>query len=159
MIRHALAKSGALAAVFGLTLASAPVSSAILLVASNTVPVSDAVAPYPATPVLVRAFATTVPNQLVRVIYNAECAINGPATTWLDDTILIDGLPLPPTNGGDNALCSGNGTAGADGWVSAATQAYTRIPNPGAHTISVIVQPFPATGWRIDDQSLVIDTQ
>lgn len=155
---QAVAKSGVRTAVLGLTLVSAPAWSTILLVASNVATISDTVGPYPATSVMIRSFATTVPNQLVRVIYNAECAIDGPTTNWLNDDILIDGVVLPPSNS-DNALCSGNGTAGLDGWTSVVTQVYARVPNAGVHTINVIVQPSVATGWRIDDQSLVIDTQ
>jgi hypothetical protein len=159
--RHWLALAGAICALFGLTLTPTPASATILLVSSNIAPISDAAAPFPATLVLTRTFTTTVPNQLIRVVYNAECSIGGATTNWLDDNITIDGVVAPPSNS-DNALCSGNGTASQnDGWVSAVTQVYLRVPNAGAHVINVIVQPMPGAGapWRIDDQSLVIDTQ
>jgi hypothetical protein len=159
MNHYSLATLGAVCGCLGLALTPIPASATLLLVASNVNPIVDNAAPFPRTVVIARAFTTTVPNQLIRVVYNAECSIGGATTNWLDDNIAIDGVIATPSNS-DNALCSGNGTASQnDGWVSAVTQVYARVPNAGAHTIRVSVLPFPGAVWRIDDQSLVIDTQ
>jgi hypothetical protein len=97
----------------------------------------------------------------VVITLNAECAIGGATTTWLDVNIIISSAqgrgPASPSNS-DNALCSGNGTFTVnDGWVSAVTQVVVSVPG-GVHRVSVNVTPFPAgTPWRIDDLSLVIE--
>jgi hypothetical protein len=106
-----------------------------------------------------RFFNTTVANQWVRIIFNAEATIGGATTNWLDDTIFVDGAPCSPSSS-DNALVSGNGTASEnDGWISAVTQCLVQVPTPGAHSFRVQVTPFPAAPWRVDDISFVIDTQ
>jgi hypothetical protein len=141
----------------GLALATTPASADIRLATSNVTPINDTVAPFPLTLVIGGTFDTSTANRLIRVVYNAECSIGGAATNWLNTNVLIDGVAATPSNS-DNALCSGNGTASEnDGGVSAVTQVFVRVPNAGAHTIRVVVQPLPGVPWRIDDQSLVID--
>jgi hypothetical protein len=163
-----------LTALLGLGLMASDASATILLTRANTNTQSDAVAPFPATFLDLDSaagaqtsltFSTTVANQLVRVILNAECSIGGAATNWLDTTILVNPagplaeFALPPS-AGDNAFCSGNGTAThLDGFVSAVTQAFAQIPTAGVHTIRVLVTPVPGVPWRIDSLSIVIDSQ
>jgi len=108
-------------------------------------------------------FNTPAPARLV-IRYNAECAVGGPVTNYLNLDIIIDpagaGAPFtaPPSNS-DNAFCSGNGTASNnDGWVSAITQAFASVP-AGAHTVRVCVNGVGAAStWRIDDTSLTIES-
>jgi hypothetical protein len=160
-------RSAAIAALLGLGLMAGEASATIVLATHNVTPqVGAAAANLDLDGTLAgvqvfKFFHTTVPNQLVRVIFNAEGTIGGVNTTWLDDTIYIDGVPCAPSNS-DNALVSGNGTATHnDGWVSAVTQCYARVPVAGGHNVRVLVTPFGAGFgfWRIDDLSLVIDTQ
>lgn len=156
----------AIAALFGLGLMAGEASATIVLATSNVNP-QGANAPLNldldgtvAGSQVIRTFATTTTG-LVRVIFNAEGSIAGGPLTWLDDTIFLDGLPCTPSNS-DNAFVSGAGVAANsnDAWVSAATQCY-RVLLPGVHTVRVLMTPTnPANSlWRIDDLSLVIDTQ
>jgi hypothetical protein len=110
------------------------------------------------------AFSTATATR-IRIIFNAECAVGGAVTNWLNIDIIIDpagaGLPFVATpSNSDNAFCSGNGTASNnDGWVSATTQAFASVP-AGVHTIQVRANGVGVGAtWRIDDLSLVIDTQ
>lgn len=109
-------------------------------------------------------FVTPAPARIV-IRFNAECAVGGPTTNWLDDNIIIDpagaGAPFVavPTNS-DNALCGGNGTASNnDGWVSAISQAFASVP-AGVHTVRVCVSGVGAGAtWRIDDLSLTVESE
>jgi hypothetical protein len=164
----------ALTALLGLGLVSSDASANILLARANTNAQIDDVAPFPATYLDLDGaggaqtsltFSTTVANQLVRVILNAECSIGGAATNFLDTTIYVDpagplaAYTLTPTSG-DNGFCSGNGTAThLDGYVSAVTQAFTQVPTAGVHSVRVLVLPVPGAPWRIDSLSIVIDSQ
>lgn len=171
-----ICRSVALTSLLGLGLMASDASATILLARANINTQSDVVAPFPATYLDLDSaigvqtsltFSTTVANQLVRVILNAQCSIGGAATNWLDTTIYVDPAgPLAaytiPPSAGDNAFCSGNGTAThLDGYVSAVTQAFTQVPTAGVHTIRVLVQPIPILGvpWQIRALSLVVDTQ
>lgn len=160
-----LRRFGIVTALLGSALMAGEASATILLARQNINPQGDEVAPFPATNLelgggqTVVGFSTSVPDQVVRVIFNAEASIGGATTNWLDTTILLDGFFCQPTQS-DNALVSGNGTAVVnDGWVSAVTQCFRSMATAGAHTLSVQVTPNPAIGWRIDDLSLVIDTE
>jgi len=110
----------------------------------------------------VLGFGTPGASRLV-IRYNAECSVAGPATNYLNLDIIIDpaGAAAPfiaPPSNSDNAFCSGNGTAGLDGWVSATTQAIASVP-AGAHTVRVCVNVVGAApSWRIDDSSLTIES-
>ncbi len=158
---------GAVAALLGLGLMAGEAAAVIVLARHNVTPQTGAAAAnldldgtLVGSQTVVR-FSTTTPHQLVRVIFNAEATIGGAATAWLDGTIIINNIACPPSDS-DNALVSGNGTATQhDGWISAATQCFVRIPNAGLHSVRVLVTPIgPAgTAWRIDDLSLVIDTE
>lgn len=146
-----------LSAFLGVGLMAAQASAGIICAATNTTAITN----NGTVTVLSSAFTTTVVGQLVDIKYNAECAIAGGPINWLNTDIIIDpaGTPLPftcsPSNG-DNALCSGNGTAAVDGWISAVTNCVVRMPSTGVHTVRVVVNPMPAgVTWRIDDQSLV----
>ena len=107
-------------------------------------------------------FNTNQPNTRVFITFNAECAVSGSESRWLDVNIMLDPagpaapIAIKPTNS-DNALCSGNGTPLLNGWVSAVTQAAVRIPNTGQHRVWIRVQaPVGNNSARLDDMSLVI---
>jgi hypothetical protein len=146
----------------------------ILLATTNTIPQSSPPLADPAFLDLSSAgglqttfaFATSVPNTRVVIRFNAECAVGGGASNWLDVNIIVDpaGAPAPlvvPPTDSDNALCAGNGTASNnDGWVSAMSQAVLVIPTVGVHTLRVQVDGMGAGAtWRIDDLSLVVESQ
>jgi hypothetical protein len=110
----------------------------------------------------IAGFATPASRVVVR--FSAECAVGGPTTSWVNLDIIVDpaGAAPPaaiaPTATTDNAFCSGNGTAVADGWVSAEVQGYAVLP-AGAHTVRVCVNGVnPGSNWRIDDSSLTIES-
>ena len=156
--------SVALAAVLGLGLMANEASATIVLATSNINP-QGANAPLNLNlngfgPVVL-PFTVTVPG-LVRVIFNAEASIAGGPNTWLDETIFIDNVPCTPTQTPDNAFVSGAGAAATanDAWISAASQCYVRLP-AGVHNVRVLMTPVnPGNAqWRVDDMSLVIDTQ
>jgi len=155
---------GTVLALLGLGLIAGEASATLVLATHNIHPQTNAAAAnldldgnLAGIQPLLR-FSTTLPNQLVRVIFNAEATIGGGAGNWLDATIFIDNVACAPSDS-ENALVSGNGTATQhDAWVSVVTQCFVRIPNVGLHTVRVLVTPNPAnTAWRIDDLSLVID--
>jgi hypothetical protein len=162
-------RSVTLTSLLGLGLMASDASATILLTRANNTSQGDAVAPFPATNLnwggLTTSlnFATTVPNQWVRVIVTANCSIAGAATNRLGARIYVDPagavaeFPLNPT---DNALCSGNDTdTQNDGYVSAVIQGFAQLPNAGVHTIRVQVTPNPGAAWRIDNLNLVIDSE
>jgi hypothetical protein len=113
-------------------------------------------------------FSTGSANTRVVILFNAECAVEGEETRWVDINIVVD--PAGPTgettvapSNGDNALCSGNGTSTAtpsnftlDGWVSAVTAATTVLPQAGTHKIKVRVDGGFAGVSRLDDLSLIV---
>lgn len=112
----------------------------------------------------VLSFATPGPARLI-IRFNAECAVGGGTSNWLNDDIYIDpagatGLIIAPPSNSDNALCSGNGTAAHDGWVSAMTQAVVSVPEGGVHRVYVCVNGVGAGAtWRIDDLSLTVESE
>ncbi len=153
----------AIAALFGLGLMAGEASANIVLATSNVTPQLGATSlnlDLDGTLIGPQILKTFTAGGLVRVIFNAEATIAGGPATWLDDTIFIDGIPCTPSDS-DNALVSGAGGATRDdGWVSAVTQCYRVLPF-GVHNIRVQVTPVNPgnAAWRVDDLSLVIDTQ
>lgn len=113
-------------------------------------------------------FTTAAANTRVILTFNAECAVEGNPTQWLDIDIVVDpagatGETAAPPSDSDNALCSGNETpsdflyASGDGWVSASTQATIVLPQAGTHKVKVRVNGSYTGGIaRLDDMSLVI---
>lgn len=113
-------------------------------------------------------FTTSAPNTRVILTFNAECAVEGSPTQWLDIDIVVDpagatGETSAPPSNSDNAFCSGNETASdflfgsGDGWVSATTQATINLPVAGTHKVKVRVNGANTGGIaRLDDMSLVI---
>ena len=104
-------------------------------------------------------FRTTVPNQRIGILYNAECTVDGTDNvSWLDVDIKVDGVTIAPSNG-DNAFCTDHGTNQLWNWVSGSTNGGYRVPNVGWHRVQVVGQlkNFNAGDrWRMDDSSLLI---
>ena len=110
-------------------------------------------------------FSTSAANTKVIVMFNAECAVEGAETQYVDIDLVVDPagptgeIVIPPSNG-DNAFCSGNGTSTGspftlDGWVSAAVIGVVTLPQAGAHTLKVRVNGLLGV-TRLDDMSLVV---
>jgi hypothetical protein len=106
-------------------------------------------------------FRTTTVNQTVIIQFNAECAVVGKDySTWLNIDILVDGVPVPPSNG-DNAMCTSIGGDIGGHWVSAITSVVAVVPTPGSHLLQVrgsfgFSQFSSGDFWWIDDSSTVV---
>jgi hypothetical protein len=165
----------ALTAFLGFGLIANPVAADILLAKINTLRQShkgaqdlDLGEPSGVGSEFLARFRTFLPNRMVRVIFSAEGAIQGPPSFWLDATIFIDPVDrqigpvaCPPTDQ-NTQFISGNGitTDNDDGLVSAVVQCFIQIPTDGVHTIRVQVTPHPAGAvWEINDLSLIIDDE
>jgi hypothetical protein len=102
------------------------------------------------------------------VTYTAECAVSaaaGSTSTWLTINIeLVDiatnvVTALAPSSGTDDAFCTSNGTAEADGWVMASiTGIATNLPraNYAAQIRSSILNGVAGNFGRLDDSTLVV---
>ena len=91
--------------------------------------------------------------------FSAICSVNAPADdalSWLDLDIVVNGVVVAPTVGGDDAFCSANGTISGDGYV----QASITIPIQGIsgnNTIQIKARGnYQASGLRFDKSSLVV---
>jgi hypothetical protein len=102
------------------------------------------------------SFTTVTPGTRAVVMFNAECAVAGISDRWVSIDILVDGTPIAPSHD-DNAFCSGNASAGFDGWASQATIATIILANAGVHSVQVRTSGNapPASRW-IDDLSLIV---
>jgi hypothetical protein len=115
-------------------------------------------------------FTTSTEDQLVRIIFNAEGAIQSSPETDIEVVITVDPAGRnSPVKCGLSSLndkfVSGNSTSvQLNRGVSAVVQCSITMPAPGVHTIRVQMTPSRAFGtstasWRIDDLSLVIDDE
>jgi hypothetical protein len=105
------------------------------------------------------AFKTTAANRLVKITYNAECGVLGPAASWVSVTVLVDGVEANPQNNTDFAMCTSTGT-GSYLWVGAVRQSLIRVPAAGTHNVQIVVDLLAgATNWWLGDTSLVVETQ
>lgn len=171
MTPHRLALS--LLAAVSLATALAPVAARadVLVAQSRTTPIIFGGASYlvdfngAAAGGTQFGFSTTAPNQIVAIIVNAECAVDGGSNRWVNIDLQVDPAgaqgwtTVTPTNG-DNAFCSGNGTTTGlgdlDGWVSAAAVGYHSFPQPGLHQVRVRVDGSAGPLSRLDDISLIV---
>jgi|SRR5687767_7848789 len=90
--------------------------------------------------------------------YSAECAVDAPAGSngWLTLDIYVNGVVVAPTVGTTDPFCSGNGTAGFDGYV----RASITIPIQGISGGNIVQIKARggsgATGLWLGDGALVI---
>lgn len=99
-----------------------------------------------------------LPIRHTAVFFNAECSVAGTGhSTWLNIDIEVrrpnGTLFILTPSDGDNALCTSNGTAGYDGWVSAETNGAFYAGQAGWYRFRVRGN---APGYRIDDLSLIV---
>src|ERR1700704_3848759 len=55
------------------------------------------------------AFTTTAAHKVIKISYNAECGVLGPAGSWLSVTVLVDGSEVNPASGTSFAMCTATG--------------------------------------------------
>ena len=73
---------------------------------------------------------TTVDNQRIVIVYNAECSVSATGTaTWVALSIFVDGVLAAPSST-DKAHCTSNN--GSASWVSAVATAVIVVPDPGS---------------------------
>lgn len=104
-------------------------------------------------------FTTTVPNQKVVVLFNAECYVkSADIGSYVDAYVLIDGTPAPPS-GSNNAFCTSTGRNVLTRGARASTNVIRVVPNPGVHNVRVtaILRNFSGgEAFRIDDISVIV---
>lgn len=104
-------------------------------------------------------FTTTVPNQKVVVLFNAECTVKSADTgSYVDAAVLIDGTPALPA-GSNNAFCTSTGRNVLTRGVRASTNVMRIVPAPGVHNVRVmaILRNFSVgEAFRIDDISVIV---
>jgi hypothetical protein len=104
------------------------------------------------------SFNTTAASTVVKLTYNAECGVLGPAQAWVAVTVFVDGVEANPKNNTDFAMCSA-ASATTYEWVGAVRQSFVRV-GAGAHRVQIRVDLLNgATKWWLGDTSLVIETQ
>jgi hypothetical protein len=98
------------------------------------------------------SFNTSIPNERLKITYNAECVLAAANSgTRVTTTIHVDS-----PNGFSRGLCNAVDSTGKT-WTGAAQQVALTIPFAGAHTVGVTGQVILGEGkWRVDDSSLVI---
>ncbi|HEY5808780.1 MAG TPA: hypothetical protein VIT67_12470 [Povalibacter sp.] len=104
------------------------------------------------------SFSLAAPTRLV-LTYSAECAVSAPAGNagvWLDLDLIVNGVPIAPTAGNQDAFCSSNGTAALDGWTRASITVFF-TGKTGANTVRIQSRGNGgATSVWLGDSSLVI---
>ena len=106
------------------------------------------------------SFNTSVANSLIKVTYNAECAVLGPPQSWLSVTILIDGVQMNPASGTSFGFCTSlpNGTDFQ--WTGATRVSLRTVPTTGTHVVQVLVDlNNGATTWWLGDTSIVVESE
>jgi hypothetical protein len=102
-------------------------------------------------------FVTTVDNERIVIIYNAECTVTANSTTtWLALTILVDGNAVTPS-GTDKAHCTSNNNG--SNWVSAVATAVVVVAEPGIHNVRIqaqILNGVAGNTARLDDSTIVV---
>ena len=105
------------------------------------------------------AFTTTAANKVIKISYNAECGVLGPAGSWLSTTVLIDGQEANPASGTLFALCTATSTATFN-WTGAVRQSVYKVAVKGSHIVQIKVDlNAGATTWWLGDTSLTVEQQ
>ena len=106
-------------------------------------------------------FVTTVANQRVVVLFNAECAVKGTdRNTQVNVDVLVDNVPVPlPPSNGDDVFCADLGDNILHNWARPSINVWRIIPNVGVHQVRVRAQMFnfqAGDQFRIDDSSTIV---
>lgn len=106
------------------------------------------------------AFTTSAPNRVIKITYNAECAVLGPAQSWLSVTILVDGVQAHPASGTSFGMCSALPNGVDYQWTGATRQSLITVPSAGTHIVQVLVDlNNGATNWWQGDSSTVVEQE
>ncbi len=106
------------------------------------------------------AFSTVQSNRVIKITYNAECAVLGPPESWLSVTILVDGVQANPASGTSFGFCTSLPNGADYQWTGATRQSLIRVPNIGTHIVQVLVDiNNGATTWWLGDSSIVVESQ
>jgi hypothetical protein len=107
------------------------------------------------------AFKTSASNSLVKITYNAECAVLGTGPQeWVTVSVFVDGVQANPQNGDDFALCTTLPNGVDFQWVGAVRQSLIKVPSIGTHNVQIVVDlNAGATEWWLGDTSLVVESQ
>jgi hypothetical protein len=101
-------------------------------------------------------FKTAAVNKLVKITYNAECAVSGSVGSWVSVTILVDGVEANPASGVFFAFCTAT-NASTFTFTGAVRQSLITVPAKGTHTVQVIVDLANADAWWLGDSSIVVE--
>jgi len=106
------------------------------------------------------AFSTSATNRLIKITYNAECAVLGPPESWLSVTVLVDGKQANPASGTFFGFCTSLPNGVDHQWTGATRQSLITVPNIGTHTVQILVDlNNGATEWWLGDSSIVVEQQ
>jgi hypothetical protein len=94
-------------------------------------------------------------RKLIKITFNAECGVLGPAGSWVSVTILVDGFQANPQNGTDFALCTAT-SATVFNWMGAVRQSLITV-DPGPHNVTVLIDRVSSTTWWLGDSSIVVE--
>jgi hypothetical protein len=151
-----LALAGTLMAVSAASLAS--IKTAQVRANNWTGAATAAYVPLNASGVTTITFYLSAPTRLI-VNYSAECAVAAPegnTDAYLDIDLVVNGSPLAPTAGNQDAFCSSNGTVGADGWTRGSISIFFNGVT-GRNTIRVQARGNSgATSIWLGDSSLIV---
>ena len=152
-----IAASGLLALTAGASVSRAEILATAAR-AGNFTSTATGPIPIPLTPSnsTALAFSTTVANQRVRIIYNAECGALGNSGAWISVVIEVDGRPAAPNSGTAFALCTASSTTTFI-WTGATRQSTIVVKTPGLHTVTVTGQQNGTTELWLGDSSTIVD--
>ena len=107
------------------------------------------------------AFKTSASNSLVKITYNAECAVLGSGPEqWVTVSVFVDGVQANPKDGDDFALCTTLPNGVDFQWVGAVRQSLIKVPSIGTHNVQIVVDlNNGATEWWLGNTSLVVESQ
>jgi hypothetical protein len=101
-------------------------------------------------------FTTTKNNQVVKLSYNALCAILGQRGRWLGIRLEVDGVEAAPASGYDFALCSAVEPLKYY-YTTAFRQSVITVPNAGAHNVRLYARISDFANWYLGQQSLTVE--
>ena len=100
-------------------------------------------------------FNTSADNKLVKISYNAECAISAGVGNWASVRILVDGVEANPASGTSFALCTAS-VANTFIYAGNSRQSLISIPVKGPHAVQVQVASTAGIWW-LGDSSIVVE--
>jgi len=101
-------------------------------------------------------FTTTDPDQVVKLTFNALCAVTAARGRWLGIRITVDDIEAQPAAGYNFALCSSVEPFLAH-FASGYRQSVITVPDPGTHKVRVFAKMSSAASWGLFQISLVVE--